>query len=574
VITLLWVLALHVFLTAVPFVAVALIARRLGVQHESMLVITGLLGSGAAAMVTFWAYFAASSLGRVCSYAILIGSIAVIALWARGMSRELLSRLGTPLLLWSLGVAFVVSLGFLHGGTAHPLATAALRFSHQLPNDNALPFDFGGWIFTHGHQATAPPINGYVSSDRPPLQMGYALQQRVFRWDNAELHYQVLGVALQQLWIIGLWALLVAARVRVVTRALAVIAVLVSSVAIVHGFFVWPKLLGATFLLAAAALIFTPSWSVARRRPGAALLLGGLFALAMLSHGTSLFGIVALVVIVIARGIPSWRWLAVGALSGAVLFTPWLLYQRYFDPPGTASLKEAFAGVKSVGGRGGTTQAIIDAYQEAGVSGVAENKGRNFVAMTTGYDDVKLSDLTEAMRLFASGDLSQAVRVTREVWFFTLLLSFGFFLLAPILMLIGRARGRPESEDWTLGVICLACVVAGCVLWGLLMFGPYETVIHRGSLALPILAIAGAVAGMRAVFPRLAVVVVLGNVVAVLLLHVPALDPWPGTRYSPWAGTVVAASLLAFVAIAFRFPRALSTIFRDPSRAKTSHPRW
>lgn len=561
---------MQILLTAVPLLAVALLAARLGVRDESTLLVIGLLGSGVAAVLSFWAYFAAPSFGHVCSYLILVASIAVAALCARSIKRVLLGRLATPLLLWALGVVFLVYLGFLHGGTAEPLPTAGFRFSHQLPNDNALPFDFGGWIYSHGHDGAAPPINSFLSSDRPPLQMGYALEQRVFGWDNAPLHYQVLGVALQQLWIIGVWALLVAARVRVVTRALAVIAVLVSSVAIVHGFFVWPKLLGATFLLAAAALIFTPSWSVARHRSRAALLLGGLFALAMLSHGTSLFGILALVVVAIARGIPSWRWLAVGAVSGAVLLTPWLLYQRYFDPPGNRLIKQAFAGVESVDPRG-TTETIIDAYNEAGVSGVAENKGRNFAAMSTGYDDAKLSDLIEALRLFASRDFAQALRAIRVVYFYTLLLSFGFLLLAPILMLIGRARGRPESKDWTLGVTCLVCVAVGCLLWGLLMFGPYQTVVHQGSLALPILAIAGAVAGMRAVFPRLAVVVVLANIVAVLLFYVPALDPSPGTRYSLWAGAVVAASLLAFVAIAFRFPR-LTHALHDARPTVTATP--
>ena len=57
-------------------------------------------------------------------------------------------------------------------------------------------------------------------------------------------HYEALGVVLQQLWIIGMWALLIAARVSRRTRSLAIVAALVSDVAITNGFFVWPKLLG------------------------------------------------------------------------------------------------------------------------------------------------------------------------------------------------------------------------------------------------------------------------------------------------------------------------------------------
>ena len=78
------------------------------------------------------------------------------------------------------------------------------------------------------------------SSDRPPLQIGYVLFVRTFGWDLTSLRYQVLGVVLQQLWIVGLWALLVAARVGRVTRALAMLTVLVSDIAIVNGFMCAP----------------------------------------------------------------------------------------------------------------------------------------------------------------------------------------------------------------------------------------------------------------------------------------------------------------------------------------------
>jgi hypothetical protein len=119
-------------------------------------------------------------------------------------------------------------------------------------------------------------------------------------------------------------------------------------------------------------------------------------------------------------------------------------------------------------------------------------------------------------------------------------------------MLIGRLRRRPEPQEWSFALACLACVAIGCVLWGLILFGPSQAVIHQGSLALPVLAIAGAVTGLRAVVPRFALAVVLLNIAIVLLLYVPALDPGPATTYSPAAATVVAASLFGFVTVALR----------------------
>ena len=191
-----------------------------------------------------------------------------------------------------LGSVFLVFLGFMHGGINAPVGMASTRFSGQLPDDNDIPQFFAEWFFIHGHHGP-PPIYppDWLASDRPPLQVGYVLSQRAFGWDHNGLNYQVLGVVLQQLWIVGLWALLVAARVGRVTRALAMLTVLVSDVAIVNGFFVWPKMLPTAMLLAAAALILTPLWSELRKRLLGAALIAALFALAMLGHGSSVFAI-------------------------------------------------------------------------------------------------------------------------------------------------------------------------------------------------------------------------------------------------------------------------------------------
>src|SRR5207248_11725427 len=114
------------------------------------------------------------------------------------------------------------------------------------------------------------------------------------------------------------WALLEAVRVTVRTRALALTASLVSDIAIVHGFCVWPKLVAVGLLLTAAALIFGDRWATARRRPGVAVLLASLFALALLCHGTSAYFVIPLVLIAALRGRPTRRWVAAGLLAAAL----------------------------------------------------------------------------------------------------------------------------------------------------------------------------------------------------------------------------------------------------------------
>ena len=55
-------------------------------------------------------------------------------------------------------------------------------------------------------------------SDRPPLQIGYVLsQESITVADTQSLHYEILCSVVQQLWIVGLYAVLVAAGLRRLT---------------------------------------------------------------------------------------------------------------------------------------------------------------------------------------------------------------------------------------------------------------------------------------------------------------------------------------------------------------------
>jgi len=551
---LLLLLAFHLVLTALPGVAAALFAARKGVRQVPVLLAIGLAASGIVAMGAFWSYFADHLVGETYSYFVAFGSVllAVSSLYGGGIDSTLLRRLGTALALWALGSTFLVFLGFLHGGSHSPLAMAATRFSGQLPTDNDLPRFFSEWFYLHGHHGT-PPVypGGWLASDRPPLQMGYMLSQWTFGWDDHSRNYQLIGVILQQLWIVGLWALLLAARVGRVTRALVIVTVLVSDVAIVNGFFVWPKMLPAAMLLAAAALVVTPLWSELRRSLWAAVLIAALFGLAMLGHGSSIFGIIPLALIAAFRGLPSWRWIGVGLVVGFVLMAPWSAYQKYGDPPGNRLVKWMLAGVPEIDGRS-TTEAILDSYGEAGVGGTLHNKAENFVSMVGGGPMV--DGISSAANAAESGDFTLALREIRTILFFDLLPSFGLLLVVPVVMMAARGRRRLKQPEWTFALTCFAIVAIGAVAWGLLLFGNSQSraVIHIGSFVLPVLGFCGAVVGLRATFPRFAIYFVGFSALVMLAIYVPSLTPPPDTSYSLLAALIAAAGLAGFGAVALR----------------------
>jgi hypothetical protein len=553
---LLWIVLVHLLLTGLPGIAGALLAARLGVRNVPVLLAIGLAATGLVAMLAFWSFFADPLVGETFAFLALFGAAAITAwiLYERKLDRGLVRALGTPVALWALGSFFLVFLGFLHGGMGQPVEMSTTRFSGPLPSDSQIPLFFTEWFFHHGHSGTPPVFPGeWLASDRPPLQVGYALSQHPFGWETSGLDYQVLGVILQQLWIVGLWALLVATGVGRTTRGLAVVAVLVSDVAIVNGFFVWPKMLPAAMVLAAAALVITPLWEHLRRSLMAAVLVAALLGLAMLGHGSSVFGVIPLALIAAFRGLPSRRWIGVAVLTGVVLMAPWASYQKYGDPPGNRLTKWMLAGVVEIDDRG-TSAAIVDSYREAGVGDSIHNKAENFVTMAGGGPAVDFGNA--AVDAAGSGDLGQALREVRTILFFYLLPSLGLLVLGPLAMIFARGRGRRRPGDWGFALLCFAVVLVGCLAWGLLLFGnaPSRAAIHVGSLALPVLALCGAVAGLRATFPRAAVYLIALASLLTLAVYVPALDPPPGSSYSVLAALVALAGLGGFCAVAFLAP--------------------
>lgn len=554
--TLILLLAAHLALTGFPGAAATLLVARKGVSQVPVLLASGLATSGAVAMLTFWLYFLEPTVGKVFSYLVLVASGLVCAWTIRGhrTSSDILRQLATPLVLWVLGSTFLVFLGFVHGGVDSPIITSTTRFSHPLPGDNVIPAFYAQWFYTHGHHGAPPIFPGeWLASDRPPLQIGYVLTQRAMGWDSHGLNYELLGVILQQLWIVGLWALLVASRVGRITRALTVVTVLTSDLALVNGFYVWPKLLPAAMLLAAAALVATPLWSELRRNLWAAALVATLLALALLGHGASWFGVAPLVVIAALRGRPTWRWLGVGVIAAIVLLLPWSMYQKYGDPPGNRLTKWMLAGATAVDNRS-ALPVVIDAYREAGVGQVLHNKAENFVAMVGGTQTVTTT--RRAIDLATSGRLSPAVYWMRFMFFYYLLPSFGLLAFVPLLMVAARVRRRLRGPEWQFSLNCYAILVVGAVIWGLVLFGSpvSEAIIHQGSYLLPIVGFCAAVVGLRAAFPRLAIYYVGVSALLMLALYAPSLTPPAGTSYSVLAAVISAAALIGFGAVAFRAP--------------------
>jgi hypothetical protein len=578
---LLLLLAAHLALTILPGVAAALFVASRGERRMPVLLAVLLAGSAGAAMLGFWAYYQSHLLGQTWSYLIVLGSVLASGwlLYDSRIDGAVLRTLPTPLALWALGSAFLAYLGFLHGAIHEPFQVAATRFSGPLPTDNDIPKYFSEWFYAHSHSGTPPEFpGGWLASDRPPLQIGYVLDQQPFHFNDAELNYKVLGVCLQQLWIVGLWSLLAALRVGRVTKGLAVLTLLLSDLALVNGFFVWPKLLPAALLLAAAALMLTPLWNEVKSRLWGAALIAVLCGLAMMGHGSSVFGIIPLALLAAFRGLPGWRWIAVAVLAFIVVTGPWSAYQRWGDPPGNRLTKWYLGGDIGPDGKS-VTETIVDGYREAGFGGVLHHKGQNLVAIFGGK-----AMTTNLRSTFEARSFEDAVRPLRSIFFFNLVPSLGLLLLGPVAMAIGWRRRGDRPEEWKAATTMLGAFALGALLWALIMYGgsAAQAVIHQGSYLLPALGLCGCAVGLRAVWPRFACWWLALSMLLMLVIYVPDFEPAPGSSFSPGNAVLAVLALVAFGVVAFELlprrtqrhtERCRLAASGDLSRAAGAEPR-
>jgi hypothetical protein len=560
-------------LIALPAVAAAWFAASRGMRSQVLLIGVGLAATGAAAMLVFWGFYATPDFGKGLSVVVEAGSAAaIVALWFGGKGREAMRELLVPLGLWVLASYFVLYLGFIHGSGGGVLEYTTHRFTQGLPTDNELPNQFAGWFYEHGHHGTPPEVSTWLASDRPPLQIAYTMAVRPFGWDTSGLRYELLGIGLQALWVPGAWALLRAVGLGRRARGLAMVAAMVSDVAIVNTFYVWPKLIAAAFTLAAAAMVLAPRWKQWAREPGTGVLFAALCALAMLSHGSSVFVLVPVLIFGLWRALPSLDWIIVAVAAAVVLYAPWQAYQHWGDPPGNRLVKWQIGGEAAIDERGVLTT-ITDEYGHEGLGGTLGNKVNNLQAIV-GVNGVKRA-LSGEDGIEASWRPQPLIEHLRLVRFFSLLPMLGFLLLGPLLLGFralfdrgGGDRAGPDRDgddggtspaptpEWRFAITGGLLALGATLFWVLVMFGnsESETVIHQGSLALPILAIAVCVAAAYTVNQWFGIGLVAFNALFCLALYAPAPRPAEGTTYSVFAFLVAAVALVAFCALAWRSP--------------------
>ncbi len=338
-----------------------------------------------------------------------------------------------------------------------PISTATMEWL-RLAVDNVIPHTLATNIAAH-----APPepfIPGWQSSDRPPLQAGFLLLfHALLPFDLADATaYQALSMLLQATVFGALFTLCraVGAGTR---RALGIVFLAwLSGFFFANTAFVWPKLLAATFLTFATALVLAGGTS---RWPRFAVIGVGT-ALGLLAHGGVAFTVPMLVLAWLLRdGERAIRPLVIGGLALILTLAPWTWYQRGYDPPGDRLVKWHLAGQVSVSSEP-FLPTLVHAYTAVPLMSLLQNRLTN-VATLVGIDTVDRP--LDAMPL-------------QQRQFRILPYSLGV-LGVPYLaaLFLWRSR-RPMLQ----AASRLAWIALGANLfWAVVMYNRSSTVVHLGS---------------------------------------------------------------------------------------------
>jgi hypothetical protein len=138
--------------------------------------------------------------------------------------------------------------------------------------------------------------------------------------------------------------------------------------------YTWPKMLSAALSLTAGAALFVENCPKRIRT----LVVASASALSLLAHGSGLFAVIGLVTLFWVRR-KEWRTrdVIVTFAVAALIYCPWIAYQKFYDPPGDRLIKWHLAGVVPVDENRPSLATIVEEYQKAGFSGFAVNKVHN-----------------------------------------------------------------------------------------------------------------------------------------------------------------------------------------------------
>ena len=474
-----WPILLGVIVGNVWLVALSLAMPVRGTPSERVML--GLLVGGCVWFLVFCAYVVSVQAGTIVALAALVLPLpfALMSRIGHKVSKEDVTGVQRILLPGVLLASFVLWIGlFPFHWQGHGWDEPAKRW-FPLAMDGWLPLMFGDML-ANGH-VVSPMAGDWLSSDRPPLQAGLYLMIRELLPESRGLLYQGIATWAQTLVLVPLGCLLTLISDRR-SRAIALFTLCLSALVLLNTLMVWPKLLSAAFCLIYYMALFPGRGTPTRwGRAGVAA------ALALLSHGGALFFLAGTSLLHLAwyRRRSVSMLLRPGALS-ALIYLPWIAYQRLIDPPGNRLIKWHFAGKIPVSDEG-TMQALTSAYGQLTPSTWLLARLENVKEITAGAFTAHY----QSLQVIFGGDPSARSHFVEESFFHTfhaMWFTSPLLLLPCIALMIWRKRRQRQPDSIHKPLFqALTTATITFLICAILLFQGGSANIHQGSYAAVVL---------------------------------------------------------------------------------------
>jgi hypothetical protein len=544
---------LQSFVICAVLVSLCDICKRVFRFDDLLTFCAAVLALGVAGYACFWIAYADYAVFGVVKIALLVVLLAYLGYTAWRYGLRAYAWLTEPLLYTFLFVVIVLTLGFSNGGFDNPAAVAANRFSHELPIDNIIPLIVADAL-KKGFIAS-PLFGDWLSSDRPPLQTGLYF---LLTLQNGKLGYQVVASWLQATFLFGAWGLAVSAAIPAAARRVILLACCLLPTAIINTLYTWPKMLAVGYLLLVFALLFCQRPETGAERKMSGILIGGLTALAILSHGSSLFALIGFtVVVVIFWAWPPLKTMICGAATLLALYVPWMLYQILIDPPGDRLLKWHFAGVIDIDSRP-FLATLRESYGALSWHDYLQGRLTNLTPLIGAWPGNLFDPLIGP--LYGSW-APEGIRATDFFYFLPSLHLFSLAVIAAVLLL-----AFVQSPQRGIALRLFVALVGTLAAFVILIFIPGQTINHQGTYAAQALAsvFAFMVLSLRA--PWLALLFIAAQSVTIATVYAFTLNHNP--RLWPLEAICVAATFALFSYSLYPCLARTAYLRADPKRVQ------
>ena len=497
------------FMASIWLLCICISLPRCITSHASR-PIAALLLLGLGSYFTFYMYVANKNLGKIVAITLLIApflSAFVMARRTKGLMHDAMRSMSllAPSLFLAMFILWIGLYPFTWDGTQWDIPMNRWR---NMPPDNFIPLLFADML--KRGSIVSPMLGDWLSSDRPPLQTGiFLMLAPVQPGGTGTLAYQAISTWAQTLIIIPIGVLLKHRSLRKI-RSSMLVCVSFSSLVILNGLFVWPKLLAATYCLIYFIHLFRDashksSWVICAVAA----------AMALLSHGGSLFILIGITLAYLASGHLNISKLIKTSLLCIVAYIPWIAYQKLIDPPGDRLIKYHLAGVIPVT-PDSLASTLHQAYANLTFSSWMTGRIANLHVHVSGL----LKFFPESFQAFASASRPSVQTVIENSFFFP---SYSSWFASPLIALMAipiLLITRKKSALPRLAGPMLTSTVLTALCFSLMMFVPGSTIIHHGSYLYPVFTMLIALGSAGIVNARFALVITALNLALAYLCYV------------------------------------------------------